>query len=270
MSKVSIIISAYNSENTIEKAINSCFEQTYSNIEIIVINDCSTDSTEQIIKNYAEKNSRLRLYSHEENKGCGHARKTGIAKATGDYICFLDSDDYIATDYIEQLLSLALENSADIVASGRYEVMPTGRKWPYKLSNTLVNKYLSIPVLNPLLIKSSLWELVSYSERRLYEDTCTLVKLLYYAQTIVTTDYIGYYHTISPSSVVLSADVAYRQISLSLACMECLEFLESQMLDIKSRSFKKYYRGLLEALPYENEYPTEVEKIKRYINKIKN
>ena len=89
---ITIIMSAYNAEGTILKAINSVLNQTYKNTQLIVVNDCSTDNTLDIVKNIED--SRIVLINNDENLGCGMSRRVGLLKATGNYITFLDSDDY--------------------------------------------------------------------------------------------------------------------------------------------------------------------------------
>lgn len=100
---ISIIIPAYNNGIYINKCIESILNQTYRNIEIIIINDCSTDNTEDIIKKYLTKDNRIAYYYNEKNMGVGYTRNKGIELAKGKYIYFLDSDDYIEPTAISDL-----------------------------------------------------------------------------------------------------------------------------------------------------------------------
>lgn len=99
---ISVIVPAYNSEMFIGKCIDSVLEQTYSNWELIAVDDGSRDNTFGILKKYAEVDSRIRVI-HQENQGPGIARNTGIAEAKGNYVVFIDSDDYIEKDYFQLL-----------------------------------------------------------------------------------------------------------------------------------------------------------------------
>ncbi len=108
---VSIIIPVYNREDTIEKCINSLLNQTLEDIEIIIVDDGSTDSTSQICLSFDD--SRVK-YIRKENGGASSARNLGISLATGDYIGFVDSDDYVITDYVEKLYSVCKDNDVDI------------------------------------------------------------------------------------------------------------------------------------------------------------
>lgn len=103
MAKVSIIIPAYNVENYIAHGIKSCIEQTEKDIEIIIVDDGSTDSTLEIIQQYASEDSRIK-YFHQINKGVSTARNLGLDNAKGNYVIFLDSDDWLEKDCIEVLL----------------------------------------------------------------------------------------------------------------------------------------------------------------------
>lgn len=104
MDKVSIIVPAYNSEDTIQKCLDSILEQTYGNIEIVIINDGSIDSTKAICAGYAAENHNIKLYN-QKNQGVSAARNLGIEKATGQYLQFVDADDYIDANMTERLVS---------------------------------------------------------------------------------------------------------------------------------------------------------------------
>ena len=111
MDKISIILPVFNDENLIEKSINSILNQTYQNFELIVINDGSTDNSLEKIQNYSD--DRIIVYS-QERKGTGQARNTGLKKATGNFICFVDSDDTINNNFLETMYNLIISNNAQI------------------------------------------------------------------------------------------------------------------------------------------------------------
>ena len=122
--KVSIIIPAYNCEKTIKEAILSAQNQTYELIEIIVINDGSTDETEQIVNEIAKKDDRIRSY-FQSNNGVSAARNAGLKYASGKYITFLDADDILKNDAIQKLVESS--ENADIVISGIHIFMKNSR-----------------------------------------------------------------------------------------------------------------------------------------------
>ena len=111
--KVSIIVPVYNVEKYIEKCLNSLISQSYKNIEIILIDDGSKDNSGKICDKYKRKDPRIKVI-HKENAGVSEARNSGIQKATGEYLCFVDADDFVMNDYIEYLHQLIVKGSSDI------------------------------------------------------------------------------------------------------------------------------------------------------------
>lgn len=110
---VSVIVPIYNNEKYLDKCIISIMEQTYQNLEIILINDGSTDNSINICRKYQEKDSRI-IYIEQKNSGVSKARNLGLDKARGTYIAFVDSDDFVEKNYIEKMLNAVIENNADI------------------------------------------------------------------------------------------------------------------------------------------------------------
>ena len=117
MPKVSVIIPVYNTEKYLKKCLDSVCNQTLSDIEIICVNDCSPDNSLAILNEYAAKDSRIKVIDFKENKGAAVARNTGIDVACGEYIGFVDSDDFVDLDFYEKLYTKALETDADCVKS---------------------------------------------------------------------------------------------------------------------------------------------------------
>ena len=113
MVKVSVIVPAYNVEGYINDCLESLVNQTLKEIEIIVVNDGSTDRTSEIISKFSAKDSRMKIIN-QENQGLSAARNNGMQQATGEYIGFVDSDDYIDLDFYEKLYEAAKTNDADI------------------------------------------------------------------------------------------------------------------------------------------------------------
>lgn len=118
---ISLIIPCYNAESTISKCLDSVISQSYKNLEIIIINDGSTDGTYAIINQFQDKDSRI-IIINQENSGVSKARNEGIKAASGKYICFVDSDDWVEKDYCYVLHQSLFENDADIsIADVIYE-----------------------------------------------------------------------------------------------------------------------------------------------------
>ena len=115
MPKVSVIIPVYNTEKYLRKCLDSVCAQTLEDIEIICVNDCSPDASLEILKEYASKDNRIRIIDFKENKGVSVARNIGIDNATGEYIAFMDSDDWIELDFYEKLYGKSVHSTLDIV-----------------------------------------------------------------------------------------------------------------------------------------------------------
>ena len=117
--KASIVVPVYNLENYLKKCIDSITNQTYKNIEVVLVDDGSTDGSGNICDDYAANDERI-VVIHKSNAGVSEARNTALAAATGDYIAFCDADDYLESDYIEKMLDGIVRYGADIAACGLY------------------------------------------------------------------------------------------------------------------------------------------------------
>lgn len=115
MPKVSVIIPVYNASQYISKCLDSIINQTLKDIEIICVNDCSTDNTLEILNNNAKNDKRIKIINHETNGGESKARNTGLENAKGEYLAFVDNDDTIDPDFLEKLYDKAKETGAEIV-----------------------------------------------------------------------------------------------------------------------------------------------------------
>ena len=128
--KVSIIIPVYNCDSYISRCLDSILNQTYKDIEVIIVNDGSTDNTQKILDKYAKKYKQIKVYK-QKNSGVSIARNNGIKKATGYYLQFTDSDDYLEKDMIKSMVMSAEENDSDIVICEYNHVYETTKKIEY-------------------------------------------------------------------------------------------------------------------------------------------
>ena len=113
MQKVSVIISVYNVEKYLARCLDSVINQTLKDIEIICVNDGSTDNSAQILEEYAQKDERIKVIT-QVNSGLSEARNTGMSASTGEFIAFLDSDDFVDLDFYEALYNSAVKNNCEI------------------------------------------------------------------------------------------------------------------------------------------------------------
>lgn len=128
MMKVSVIIPIFKTEKFIERCVRSLMEQTLDSIEYIFVNDCTPDKSveiiERVVEDYPHRKSFIKIISHEKNRGSASTRNTGLRAATGNYIIYCDSDDWIDTNAYELMYLKAIETNADIVVSDYYKDYP--------------------------------------------------------------------------------------------------------------------------------------------------
>lgn len=123
MSKISVIVPVYNTEKHLPKCLNCLTSQTLKDIEIICINDCSTDGSLKVLQDYANKDNRIKIIDLKENGGAGHSRNVGMDAAIGEYIGFVDSDDFVDLDFYEKLYATAKKSGADVIKGNLYNVI---------------------------------------------------------------------------------------------------------------------------------------------------
>lgn len=156
---VSIIIPVYNIENYIERCLNSIIEQTYTNLEIILINDGSTDNSLTICKKYQKKDKRIKIIS-QKNAGVSSARNIGLKESNGNFITFIDADDYIEVDYINILVKKITMYDADIVFSNSINFDVNGNESiPVKIKKDYFfnSENIMIELLSEERISCSCW-----------------------------------------------------------------------------------------------------------------
>ena len=200
---ISIIIPVYNVEEYLEKCLNSCFEQTIRDIEIIVVNDGSTDYSGEIADKLALKESRLTVL-HQANKGVAAARNLGVENARNKWILFVDSDDYLEKDAAEILLTAANETNAQIIIANFVsvnpegtimsrnfipEVLPTNNK---EIAELLLQEKLPFSLCGKLFHRSLFNETKINTELKLGEDAYLTIQLCNNANEIVSLNNVIY------------------------------------------------------------------------------
>ena len=138
---VSVIIPIYNSEKYLKKTLDSILNQTFKDLEVICINDCSTDNSPEILKEYSSNDKKIKLMNLHQNIGAARSRNIGIESAKGKYIYFLDSDDYIDKNYLECMVDKLERENCDIALNLSILNEINGSSLPYK--------HPSMPVINP-------------------------------------------------------------------------------------------------------------------------
>lgn len=189
MPKVSVIVPFYNVEKYIEKCLNSLVAQTLNEIEIILVNDGSQDSSDQIAKQFQEKYPEKIKYYEKPNGGLGDARNFGINYAIGEYIAFLDSDDYVEPTMYEEMYNKAKEQNADMVECDFYWEYPDKKREDVGLEYSNQKEMLvkARVVAWNKLIKTEIYQ--KHTEARFsvglrYEDVEGFYKILPYIKTV--------------------------------------------------------------------------------------
>ena len=172
---VSVLMAAYNAEHTIAESIRSVLAQTYGKLELIVIDDASSDSTASIVRDFAQKDQRVRLLSKAHNGGVSAARKSGLSAAAGDWIAILDSDDLWTADKLEKQMTRQRETGAELLFTGSAFIDEAGKPKDWVLHVPETVNYQTLLKQNILsnssaLVKKTLFEQFFVENDKIHED----------------------------------------------------------------------------------------------------
>jgi glycosyltransferase involved in cell wall biosynthesis len=250
---VSIIVPVYNIEEYIEKCVDSLLAQTYANIEILLIDDGSNDKSSTICDKTALQDTRVCVI-HKKNGGLSDARNVGISMSRGQYIAFVDGDDYVHKNYIKTLLNAAQRYQADISVCSYIRVYSDGSK-AREGKREQVTQFSNIQAIRDLTLPNSLCDVVAWNKlysRRLFiensiryplgkvnEDTFTTYKLLYGANRIVFLDEPLYFY-VQRSSSIMGVGYTSKNLAIVEAIDEMLLWAGRKRLPIQNEVF--YYR----------------------------
>ncbi len=206
MVKVSIIVPVYNVENYLERCLDSLINQTLEDIEIIVVNDGSPDNSQKIIDRYKKKDKRI-VSIMKENGGLSSARNYGLKKATGEYIGYVDSDDWISPSMYEKMYDKAKKENSDIVSCDYYKAYDNGTniKMPGLLlesSDMKKNYIISVPCAWNKIYKKGIISNKHWPEQMIYEDFASNPLLVKKVKKISYVEEALYYYFIRESSIM--------------------------------------------------------------------
>jgi glycosyltransferase involved in cell wall biosynthesis len=233
--KISIVMTAYNMEQYIEKAMRSCLNQTYRDIELVVVEDCSTDKTLNIIESIAKEDDRVVIVKHSVNLGAGMGRRDGINTATGDYFITIDADDWIDEDFIEALVRRAEISGADVVSGGITIERGEGywEKTCYgDITTTGIDKVKKfwgekIVFMNNKIIRTSFRDKIQYCHRRFIEDTPTIIPILHMANQVDYVSNTGYHYRMQDNSLTHNAGPFKYALYRALCCMDLIDYFKT-------------------------------------------
>lgn len=232
---ISIIVPCYKVEKYLPKCIESILNQTYKNLEIFLIDDGSPDNSGKICDEYALKDKRIKVI-HKKNGGASEARNIALDLMTGEYVAFVDSDDYVSSYYIETMYNLLIQTNADISVCGHTNVSekrlmntitfrkPQIKRYHLLTSNEAIKNvfYQKIFDCSPWgkLYHSSIFKTIRYPKGVIYEDLAIIYPLLQQSKYIVIFDTKLYYYLIRESSTLGVFNEKRRDILLILDNLE--------------------------------------------------
>ena len=207
MARISIIVPIYNVEPYLKRCLDSLINQTSNDYELLLINDCSTDSSSDIAEAFARKYpERIKLFSNSENIGLGATRNFGLSQVHTEYVMYVDSDDYVAEDYIQRYLSAIDESGADVVIGG-YTRDVDGKCRPHFVSDS-VWSLVTYTIACAKIYKTSFLRnnKLRFSQTRCGEDIYYSTSLFCCSPTYRIIHYAGYHYCFNRSSITGTLD----------------------------------------------------------------
>ncbi len=288
MKKISIIIPVYNVEKYLKRCLDSVENQKYKNIEVILVNDGSTDKSEEIIKKYQEEYSNIK-YLKKINGGLSDSRNFGIKNATGDYICFIDSDDYIDESLLSSL-ERYLDADYDMI---KYKLIKVDENYNQieKIGGPIFENKTGEEAFNILygqdvmlqpawlyLYKKSFWDenKFQYPVGKIHEDFARTALIMLRAKKVISTNIYGYYYYQSNSSITRGNDES-KKMKRALDMLDHYDYMiqiinSYNISKITKENIKIYYTNCIilkiEELSEENKknYIKEIKKRKMFKN----
>lgn len=231
MTIVSVIIPVYNVEDYLAECLESVINQTYKDLEILCINDCSQDNSMLILKEYEQKDPRIKIFQNEKNSGLAYTRNEGLRRATGEYVLFVDSDDSIDLDLVESCM--AVGHGSDLVCFDYRQVAETevfSRQYAYKMKDGLYtgDSFLAEAVYTNSIIFSAWSKLInrsflvenniSFYNGILYEDILFSFLCYIKAKKVYSLCRKLYEYRVRKSSI-MTADISVKSIESYIICI---------------------------------------------------
>lgn len=250
---ISIIVPVFGAEPYLDECILSLLRQTYEDIEIILVDDGSLDASGKICDQYAALDDRVHVI-HKKSSGPSDARNAGLDVARGEYIGFMDSDDFISCDMFSHMKDILEKHDADIAICGHVKTLPRGRSLPHipnkKIqimdSEAAIKKMLQVGYYESFvwnkLFRRELFDGIRFPSGHLYEDLYTTYKLLHLADRIVYSKEIKYYYRQRVGSIIHSSFNA-KYFDYIQASIEICEFTKEHYPRILNTAQYAYYRS---------------------------
>ncbi len=269
--KISVIVAVYNTEKYVEKCLNALLNQTYQNLEIIVVEDGSTDNSKEVLKKYAD-NKKIKIIYNKKNSGLSYSRNVGLENATGDYIGYIDSDDYVDLDYYEKLMHAIIDNKADIAICDMKVVdEETNTETVSRCCNSdeftvynVVDNGLAASACNKLF-KQELISKYKFAEGKVNEDIAVVIPSLVNAKKISYAN--TYYYYIQRNGSIQNSSFSDKRFDIFYGVKTTLERIKDNK-DYESLKDAIVYNQLivllLYVIPKEKKWNRRKEILKKY------
>lgn len=280
---ISVIVPVYKVERYLRRCVDSILAQTYENIEILLIDDGSPDKSGAMCDEYQAKNSHIRVF-HKENGGVSSARNLGLKEAKGDYIGFVDADDYIDEKMYETLLSNLLSENADTSICSYYQEDDNGVFYEHwqsdeylvfdrieQISNLVSNRYYTCSCWDRLFKKDLLNSVSFNTEYSFYEDYLLLYEVMQKSEKAVFTSIPLYYYCNNQNS---AARVPFntRKMDIEKVCKYVLKDIQHKYPELYPIAKREYVRIIIFCCSLiakaDGKYPDEVRYLQKNIRKM--
>lgn len=277
---VSVIIPVYNVREYLVECVDSILAQTYEKLEIILIDDGSSDTSSDICDQYANKYEMITVI-HQENRGLSAARNVALNIATGEYVTFVDSDDYVSKEFVEYLLKIALENDAELTMCDTYKFfdndsikLANERDTPkcYNAESALEDMLYRKNITSyacAKLYKRELFEEIRFPEGQLFEDLFTIYKIIDLCSNICWGSAQMYFYRQRRGSIV-NSKFDERKLSVVKAGVQIEKFVKSNYPAIENAAISKIFVSAVDQyrrIPNDSRYDVEKNYLESLIYK---
>ena len=285
--KVSVIVPTYNAEKYLSRSIDSIINQSYDNLEIIIIDDASTDKSKDIIKKYASVDNRIRTFYSEINQGVSRSRNIGLKSFSGDYVVFLDADDFITKDAIKIMVEASEKYNGDVIDSYHLIIYKNKKKTSYFTENKVPKEIMvmgsldsnievltkSTYITGKLIKKDLLKDLYFDEDLRRYEDLVFEHELKLRLNNMVFLDKVIYYYYQVPDSLINT--LGKKHVAYLDAAKEVTNLYKNSNEEIKLKIesilvTNAFLTGITKVVINDDSIKENVRILKEYLNEFDN
>ncbi len=270
--KISVIVPVYNVENYIEKSLKSLFNQTYKNLEIIIVDDCSTDNSKSIVEDLIKDKKNIIFFSNKKNGGLSFTRNEALKRATGDYIGYIDSDDYVPENYYESLMDTIITNKADIAVcdiksvyekSGQILRSQCGTTENEKID--FINNGLAASACNKLF-KKSIISKYKFSEGKVNEDLAVILPTIINSKKVAYNE-STFYNYVQRENSIQNSHLSEKRFDIFYGVDETLKRIKNAPDYNRYKDaivFQQLIMFFIYVIPKEKSYIKRVKWLKKF------